>query len=192
MSKSQLRMTSGTSEYDRQKDDYYATHPIAIQQLMFHEIFNEDIWEPACGEGHISKELIKEGYNVFSSDIINRGFGIEIDFLKSKEKIKEFKGDIITNPPYKLAQPFIETALDLVQEGNKVIMFLRLQFLEGKSRKKFFQENPPHTIYVSSSRILCALNGDFENYEKSSSVTAYAWFVWVKGHKGDTTIKWFN
>jgi hypothetical protein len=192
MSKTQLRMTSGTSEQPREKDDYYATHPNAIQKLMDIEIFNEDIWEPACGQGHISKELIKERYNVFSTDLIDRGFGYQHDFLKSKEKFKSYKGDIITNPPYKLAQPFIETALDLVEEGNRVIMFLRLQFLEGKSRKKFFEENPPHTIYVSSSRIPCALNGDFVKYGKTSSVTAYAWFIWIKGYKGETTIKWFN
>lgn len=24
------------------------------------------------------------------------------------------------------------------------------------------------------------------------SAAAYAWFVWEKGYKGETTVKWFN
>ena len=69
-------------------------------------------------------------------------------------------------------------------------MLEKLQFLEGKSRKKFFLENPPKVVYVSSSRLNCAMNGDFDKYE--SSAIAYAWFVWEKGFKGDPIIKWIN
>ncbi len=42
-------------------------------------------------------------------------------------------------------------------------MFLKIQFLEGKARRALFEEYPPKTIYVSSSRLRCAMNGDFEN-----------------------------
>ena len=31
------------------------------------------VWECACGEGHLSKELQKQGYQVYSSDLIDRG-----------------------------------------------------------------------------------------------------------------------
>lgn len=48
-------------------------------------------------------------------------------------------------------------------------------------------KNPPKIVYVSSSRLNCAKNGDFESYP--SSAVAYAWFVWVKGFKGDPIIK---
>ena len=34
------------------------------------------------------------------------------------------------------------------------------------------------------------MNGDFEAF--GSSAAAYAWFVWEKGFKGETTVKWFN
>lgn len=76
------------------------------------------------------------------------------------------------------------------KEGRKVAMFLKLQFLEGKSRKQFFLENPPKAIYVSSSRLICAINGEFDKI--SSSAVAYAWFVWEKGFTGDPIIKWIN
>lgn len=70
-------------------------------------------------------------------------------------------------------------------------MFLRLQFLEGKERQRLFKNFPPKVVYVFSSRILCAKNGDFEA-DRYNSAIAYAWFVWVKGYKGDTIIRWIN
>lgn len=80
--------------------------------------------------------------------------------------------------------------MDIIPEGHKVAMFLRLLFLEGKSRKVFFEKNPPKVIYVASGRLNCAKNGDFERYP--SSAVAYAWFVFEKGYTGDTVIKWIN
>lgn len=125
-----------------------------------------------------------------STDLIYRGFGDPepLDFLK--ESLEDFEGDIITNPPYKYALEFVEQALNSVQPGRKVAMFLKLQFLEGKSRKQFFLHNPPKVVYVSSSRLICAMNGEFSKYP--SSAVAYAWFVWEKGFQGDPIIKWIN
>jgi len=77
-----------------------------------------------------------------------------------------------------------------IQEGRKVCMFLKLTFLEGKARKKFFEKYPPKTLYVSSSRINCARNGDFKSF--TSSAMAYGWYVWEKGYTGETQVKWFN
>jgi hypothetical protein len=68
-------------------------------------------------------------------------------------------------------------------------MFLRLLFLEGKKRKQFFLENPPRRIYVFSSRIDCAKNGDFG---KTKKAVCFAWFVWQKGWKGETVVKWIG
>lgn len=102
----------------------------------------------------------------------------------------EWNGNIVTNPPYAYAQEFVEKALAIVPEGKKVCMFLKLTFLEGKSRRHLYRADPPRRIWVSSSRLLCAMNGEFEKI--SGSATAYAWFVWVKGYKGPTEVKWFN
>lgn len=186
--------TLGASNHthdERQSDDYYATDPKAIELLLDMEKFSDQIWECACGEGHISKVLESRGYRVYSSDLIYRGYGAGgIDFFDTTEK---FDGDIITNPPYRFAQQFVEHALDIVTDKHKVVMFLKLQFLEGKSRRKLFEENPPKYIYVSSSRLMCAKNGDFAGLTKmGGSAVAYAWFVWEKGYKGDPIIRWFN
>ena len=139
----------------------------------------------------MSKVLEEHGYDVISTDLVYRGFGDNepLDFLR--ETIEDFDGDIITNPPYKYALEFVQTALNTVQQGRKVAMFLKIQFLEGKKRKEFFQKHPPKVVYVSSSRLNCAMNGDFEKY-LSNNAMCYAWFVWEKGFEGNTIIKWIN
>ena len=51
----------------------------------------------------------------------------------------------------------------------------------------------PKHIYVSSSRILCAKNAEFERMKQGGgSAIAYAWYVWEKGYKGNTILKWIN
>jgi len=173
---------------DREKNDYYATDPIAAEILLKVEPELNNIWECACGEGHLAKVFDKAGKLALSTDLVDRGFGDTfIDFLNID---RYWYGDIVTNPPYKYAKEFIEQALSLINTGHKVCMFLKIQFLEGKARKDFFEKNPPKTIYVSSSRINCAKNGEFEKYP--SSAVAYAWFVWEKGFAGKPTIEWIN
>ena len=181
--------TLGTSTHakeEREVNDYYATEPKAGELLIEKESFNNKILEPACGEGHLSKVFENKGYKVISSDLIDRGYGDVADFFE----IDEFDGDIVTNPPYKMALDFIKHSLEIVKEGGKVAMFLKLQFLEGKARKEFYKENPPKKIYVASGRINCAKNGEFDKYKTSS--VAYAWFVWEKGYKGLPEIDWIN
>lgn len=184
-----LGASSHTDE-ERQEHDYYATEPSAVEILLEQEKFNREIWEPACGEGHISKVLKAAGYNVYSSDLIYRGYGDPESFDFLKDCLDDFNGDIVTNPPYKYALEFCKTALNTVKDGHKVAMFLKLQFLEGKGRKEFFKTNPPKTVYVFSGRVKCAKNGDFESI--GSSAVAYAWYVWEKGFHGDPVIKWVN
>lgn len=185
---------SNHSEAERQNEDYYATEPKAVELLLEQEIFSPYVWECACGEGHISDVLQQHGYKVKSTDIVDRGYvNTEVqDFLSTtKEDIKEdFPRDIITNPPYKFAQKFVEHALDISMYNTKVAMFLKLTFLESKARKKMFEKYPPKVVYVSSSRLQCAKNGDFDTHKQRA--VAYAWYVWEKGFVGDPIIKWIN
>ena len=184
--------TLGSSNHtpdERAQFDYYATDPQAVEMLLALETFSPVIWEPACGEGHISKVLAAHGHEVISTDLIYRGFGDPepMDFLT--ETFPDFEGDIITNPPYSAGLEFVERALETVRPGGKIAMFLKVQFLEGKRRGELFAKTPPRTIYISRSRLACAKNGNFEHTEKA---IAYAWYVWEKGFTGDPVIKWFN
>ena len=184
--------TLGTSTHaieDREINDYYATDPIAGELLLQLEPQLNNIWECACGEGHLAEVFEQAGKLGFATDIINRGYGHDtFDFLQSLTQI--YNGDIVTNPPFKYAQQFIEKALDIISHDRYVCMFLKLQFLEGKARKEMFEKYPPIRVWVSSSRITCAKNGKFNEYP--SSAVCYAWFIWKKGYKGATELKWFN
>ena len=128
------------------------------------------------------------GYNVRSSDLYNRCGNEIFNFLSTENTL--WDGHIITNPPYKYATEFVYKALDIVPDGRKVCMFLKIQFLEGKTRRELFRKHPPKVVYVSSSRLLCAPNGNFAT--TNGSAVAYAWFVWEKGYTGDTIIRWIN
>ena len=189
--------TIGASNHtieEREQYDYYATSPIATELLCEIETFSKDILEPCCGEGHISKVLIDHGYNVESMDLIDRGFGKGgVDFLKYNEVVDK---DIVTNPPYSMAQEFVEHAMEIITDGHKVAMFLKLSFLEGQSRHKMFERYPPKTVWVSSARLGCAKNGEFKIGKNGqptiASAVAQAWFVWEKGFQGIPEVRWFN
>ena len=185
-----LFVCNGASNHSRdirQSDDFYATDPIAIHKLCEVENFSNEILEPAAGAGHMVNALIEHGYKVFASDIVDRVGGgyLVADFFR----FKHLSIDIITNPPYKYAKEFVEHALDIVDDGNKVAMFPKLTFLESKSRRTLFEKYPPKRIWVFRERVRCAKNGDFQQSRNSTAVS-YAWFVWEKGFKGNPIIHW--
>jgi hypothetical protein len=199
--------TLGASNHvaeDRAENDFYATHPRATEMLCDLETFSNKILEPCCGQGHISKVLEARGYSVESMDLIDRGYGKGgIDFLQYNEVVDR---DVITNPPYAKAKEFVEHAMEIVTEGHKVAMFLKLTFLESSGRRELFRKYPPKKIWVSSSRIPCGKNGDFYQRNKDgsikydrdgnpkevSSAVCYAWFIFEKGYQGPITVDLFN
>lgn len=181
---------SNHSDENRADDDYYATDPKAVEELLKREKFSHYVWEPCCGGGHISKVLEAHGYDVLSSDIVDRGYPntYVADFLSVAPPVECISRDIITNPPYKRAKKFIEKALEISMDSTKIAMFLKTTFLESKGRREFFRENPPKYVYVFSDRMKCAPNGDFSKIK--SSAISYAWFIWEKGFKGEPKIRW--
>lgn len=180
------------TDVTREKDDFYATPPLAVKELMKLETFDKNIWEPCCGMNHITNVLKDNNYNVKTSDIIDRvndGSVEIIDFLNYNEK---YNGDIITNPPYKLATEFVYKSIETITYGHKVAMFLKLTFLETKKRYELFKKYPPKVIYVASMRFGCSQTGEFNSDGNTGSAIAYCWYIWEKGYNGDTVIKWFN
>jgi adenine-specific DNA methylase len=183
---------AGTSQSrDRVEDDYYATPHVATNMLLEKIELSGSILEPACGEGHISKLLINKYPNseIISTDLVNRGYGTGgVDFLTNKFNRKF--DNIITNPPFKYAREFIERALEL--STQKVIIFCKIQLLEGIERKKMFETTPLKTVYVFSKRVNPLRNGSEvdEKGKKWASTMCFAWFVWEKGYEGQPMIKW--
>ena len=177
----------------REENDFYATNPKALrlflQTLKKDNIkLNDNIWECACGKGHLSEELKSQRYKVFSTDLINRGYNDKnLDFLKTSIK---FNGDILTNPPFKLAEDFIKKGLSLLQKGNILILFLKIQFLEGQKRRELFKDYNIKYVYAHPSRQQCSKNADFKNLKATTQF--YSWYIFEKGYKGDTILRWID
>ena len=173
----------------REENDFYATNPEALELLLREHVFeiDENVWECACGQGHLSEKLKEWKFNVKSSDLIDRGYGEVLDFLKFNG---EWGGDILTNPPFKLAEEFIEKGMSILKEGKKLILFLKVQFLESELRYHLFKKYPLKYLYVHSSRQQCCKDAEFDKY--TATTQFYCWFVFEKGFKGDTIIKWIK
>ena len=182
---------SNHAEIEREQMDYYATDPKTIDKLLEVEELSHCIWECAAGENHLANRLKEKGFQVITSDIVERKSKIDYitDFLKVNQG--GIDCDILTNPPYKFAKEFVLKALSLVKNGRKICMFLKLTFLEGKARlREIFSTYPPRVVHVFSERVLCAKNGKFDEIDKGGSAVAYAWFIWEKGWHGDTVVDW--
>lgn len=111
-----------------------------------------------------------------------------VDFLTESYPSKF--DNVITNPPFSLAKEFAERALEISRE--KVILFAKIQFLEGQQRKDFFAVHPPRSVYVFSKRVNPLRNGIEvdENGKPWSSTMCFAWFVWEHGFTGEPGIRW--
>lgn len=110
---------SNHTEKERQCEDFYATDPKAAELLLEVEQLSHKIWEPACGKGHLAEVFRKAGHEVRSTDLVDRGYGEQKDFLFFNDE--EWDGDIVTNPPYKYATEFIYKALDVIRGGIRYV-----------------------------------------------------------------------
>lgn len=194
-------LVGGTVNYTRVENDYYATNPQSVRDLLdTYEIDGETFYEPCVGEGHIAK-VLKDYFpnaEVYGTDLVDRGYGDgRFDFLNENWEDRQDlliprKVDwIITNPPYSLAKEFIDKSLNMTNKG--VAMFLKIQFLEGQARKEWFKNSPLKYVYVFSKRQDPFRNGEEVNPKtgkKWGSTMCFAWFVWEIGYKEEPIIRW--
>lgn len=176
---------SGQHSYEARGQDCYETPPEAVRALWKVEKLPQYIWEPACGPGAIVKVLRAQGHTVHASDVVNYGWNHEIvDFLMMSSQ-NYCSHPIVTNPPYRLAQQFVEKALEL--KTPLIIMLLRLAFLESERRRRVLEFSGLARIHVFRNRLPMMHRKDWDG-PKASSAIPFAWFVWERGYKGPTTI----
>lgn len=175
----------GTSP-GRNKHDFYPTPRSATEALLGVEKFDGEIWECACGDGAISRVLEERGHVVKSSDLIDRGYGESpVDFLLMPRNLST--DNVVTNPPYCLAEDFVMAALAVSR--RKVAMLCKLAFLEGEKRRRMFETTPLARIHVFSKRITMTRNGE---KMPNGGMIAFAWFVWEHGHQGRPSVGWLK
>ena len=174
-----LQYIGNNKHDDRIKNDFYETPTNGVEALIKYEKFKGKIWEPSCGKGAISTSLIKSGYEVYSSDLIDRGYGEVKDFLKTDLVFD----NIITNPPFNLANEFTLHGLNSVR--YKLVLLCKLSFLEGiKRSNSIFKQKKLKKVLIFSKRL------SFEKNNTKGGLMAFAWFIYEMSYDGLPQIDW--
>jgi hypothetical protein len=183
----------------RADHDFYPTPPEAVRALLSVEQFDGPIWEPACGDGAISRELEAHGHSVISTDLIDRGYGQGAsDFLSPATAARVMlerptMRHVVTNPPYGrgLADKFIGQALRIARNtGGKVAMLLNLGSLAHPTRTSKWL-NPPAAIYALDE-LVCWPNGNPRQAGRYIAEHRYCWVVWKPEHTGPPRFWWLR
>lgn len=186
--------------------DYYPTPPFATRALL--EFFAEQLgaplseltaWEPACGEMHMVRPMREAFAAVRASDVHRYGDDHELIDFTITGATEPAVDILMSNPPFRLAQAFIETGLKVARRA--VAMLVRSAFLEGQDRhSKLWTAQPPSFVLQFVERVVM-LEGRLvragsvdpfaeEPGTKASSATAYCWLVWVIGDAAETRLRW--
>ena len=170
--------------------DDFPTPPWATRALLEHVLEKDKIekkscLEPACNKGYMSKVLQNYFKEVVSSDVYDYGFGNVKNFLDNSYEKNSFDW-VITNPPFRLAEEFLNTASNVASTG--VALLARTVFLESVGRyNRIFKNNPP-TYFAQFSERVPMVKGRLD--KKASTATGYAWFVWKIKEKQNSKLIW--
>jgi len=183
-----------TATKEERGEDLYETPIEAMRTLLALESFSLAVREPSVGRGAIMRPLEAAGYDVLISDLVDRSVVTEHgecqgvgDFLKSSgpSKLYAVGPDIVTNPPYGVANAYAAHALREHRPG-KMALLLNLNFLAGfedADRCFVMDRNPPSRVYVFTRR-LPRMHRDGWTGNKASNQMNTAWFVWERNRDG--------
>ena len=172
--------------------DDFPTPPWATRALIEHVVVAKNslrsmtCLEPACGRGHMAVALAPYFREVASFDVFDYGFGGIADFLKAKHAKQSFDW-VITNPPFRLGEEFINRSMNIARHG--IAMLTRTVFIESVGRyERLFKLNPP-TRFAQFTERVPMVKGRVD--KKASTATGYAWIIWEKEQpRGKTELVW--
>lgn len=146
-----------------------------------------DVREPAANRGYMARALGEYFFRVHASDVHDYGMGYPVRDFLFPEPLSMVNWTI-TNPPFRLAEQFIERALQTSTRG--VAMIVRAAFLEGQGRyESLFSVNPPKTVLQFTERVVMHKG---KVTKDGSSATAYAWLIWDHSYRarGASELRW--
>lgn len=161
-------IVGGNPSKKRPASDYYPTpKEVTTALLDFLDLpRNIRIWEPACGDNDMVDVMRERGHIVFASDI-----RAGVDFLQEPL----FPCDwIITNPPFSIADRFIERCLE---HGKPFALLLKSQYWHAQKRLGLFRKHPPTYVCPLTWRP----DFNFKSGEKGHPLMDVMWVVWSKG-----------
>lgn len=200
------QLSGGNTTYETPEYEFYATNP-ADTEIMLKSLYRHNITfpgtkflEPSAGQGHIveacrSSSYMPKNQEWITVDLVDRGYPLtyQADFL-TLNITEKFDG-IIGNPPYTYASQFIDKCVNMLTDNGLLILFLKIQFLEGSTRRELFDKYPPKYIYVCRNRAHPWHNGSPINpktKEEWASTICFAWYIWQKGSTSEPIIRWVD
>jgi hypothetical protein len=175
--------------WDRDDADWYVEPSWAVDALIMATSFEGRTLDPACGCGTIPKTFQARGLRAFGSDLRDRGFGVVSDFLGPEFALPV--DNIVTNPPYNLAEKFIRRALKIAT--NKVAVLVQQQFPFSQGRHALFTECPIARLYFLSNRPSMPPGKAIAAGTKiGGGKVDYLWMVFEHGHSGAPTAHWLR
>lgn len=177
------RMGNGHDHLNQHPDGYHPTPPRGARALLARESFTGVLWECACGDGAISRILEAAGFEVISTDLVDRGYGRGgHDFLADNATLADH---IITNPPYGpargLAAQFVKHALTRIRPGA-VCMLLRTNWEAPQAHQHLMARCCRK--YTFSRRL--KMHRDGYTGRKNSPQLDVSWYVFSNEHAGPT------
>tara|TARA_Y100000310_G_C20666707_1_gene807930 strand:+ start:363 stop:1046 length:684 start_codon:yes stop_codon:yes gene_type:complete len=145
----------GESGHERLDDDAYMTiDTVVTARFLERESFVPPVWECAAGKGDMSSVIRDFGYGVACSDIKDYRIGaFDWNFIGAHLNPPQLDGlfpgtklrSIITNPPYKDLDLFIDQAHEFIHDrgsGAKVAFLCRMDIDHAMKRRRFFTDSP--------------------------------------------------
>ena len=183
--------------WERHADDFYVEPNWVDERLFDVEFFEGEIYDPACGLGRIVEAAGKQRLEAFGADVVRRSLfcGTETDFLTTTVDV----ANIVSNPPYKLAERFAVHALKCAQ--CKVALLLPSKWLHGDTRSRWLEQTPLRRVWFLTPRPSMPPGSVIEaGVEAGGGTVDYAWFVWerVSNHSarfknaGRPEIRWLR
>lgn len=180
-----VNLANNSTQVERREQDFYPT-PDNVTHALMRFLHDQSIikphamiWEPACGDGAMSKVIESYGYTVASSDVReDSGYGRGgIDYLNTP---CDWRYDgIITNPPFKIAADFVKKA---VNEAPVVALLFKSQYWHAEKRTKLFNEFQPAWVLPLNWRPDFKAAENAANGKKGAPLMEVLWTVWVRGN----------
>lgn len=185
MSKKGKNFSANNSSGKRRESDFYETPYSITTHLLNNEKFDFSlrVCEPACGAGAITKVLSTK----WTPDLIT-SYDIEKNFL-TETLTYEY---IITNPPFSLAQEFIQKSKSVATK--KFAMLLPLSYLHGKKRYDQIYMDKNYglkKIYVFTRYPMLG-EPLREDGKYNTGMMVYAWYIFENNFSDSPTISWID
>lgn len=181
--------------WERDPFDWYV-EPIECSLALISRIkISGSVWDPACGRGNILEACRLSSIDAYGSDIVCRASLCERvgDFMDETFFPFSFK-NIISNPPFGIAEKFVRRAIEITPQGGIIAMILPLVWMAGFSSKRdWLPRSPLKTIFPISPRPSMPPGKVIEaGLRPGNGTKDFAWFLWEVGHRGVATVEFLN